>query len=118
MLGKHDIQRRFSDLLMMDIPAWVTISFEVSVADVDVSLLEILIELHSDEVLCAKFKDNECNMWKASDIATKYPLLWDKAQLYVTAFLSSYLIAAGFSDVSNLLSKVCNRLQIVKRGDL
>ena len=36
----------------MDIPAWVKISFEVNVANVDVSLQETLIELQSDEVLC------------------------------------------------------------------
>ena len=36
----------------MDIPAWVKISFEVNVANVDVSLQETLIELQNDEVLC------------------------------------------------------------------
>ena len=79
----------------MDIPVWVTIPFKVNVADVDVSLQGTLIELQSDEVLCAKFKDNECNIWKANDIATKQTLFCDKAQLYAIAFPSSYLVEAS-----------------------
>jgi len=114
----EDMQTRFSDLLMMDIPTWVTIPFEVNVADIDISLQEPLIELQSDEIMRAKFKDGKYNIWKTNDIATKYPLLWDKAQLYVIAFPSSYLVESGFSRVSHLLSKVRNRLDIVKRGDL
>ena len=68
-------------------------------------------------VLCAKFKYKERNIWKVSDIATKYPLIWDKTQLYVIAFPLPYLVKAGLSRVSNMLSKVCNRLDIVKRGN-
>ena len=67
--------------------------------------------------LISKFKDGKYNIWKTNDIA-KYPLLRDKAQLYVIAFPSSYLVESGFSRVSHLLSKVRNRLDIVKRGDL
>ena len=115
---QQDMQTRFIELLMIDIPAWVTIPFEVNVAKVDASLQETLIELQSNDVFCAKFKDKNCNIWKANDIATKYSLLWHKAQLYVVAFPSSYLVEAEFSPVSNLPSKVCNRLGIVKRGDL
>ena len=87
---QQDMQPRFSDLLMIEIPAWVTIPFEVNVADVDASLQETLIELQSNEVLYAKFKDKDCNIWRANDIATKiYILFCDKAQLYVIAFPSS-----------------------------
>ena len=74
----ENVQTRFRGLLMKDIPASVAIPFEVNVADADASLQETLIKLQSDEVLCAKFKDEECNIWKANYIATKYPLLWDK----------------------------------------
>ena len=80
------MQTRFSDLLMMDIPAWVTIPFDVNVADVDASLKETLIELQSNELLCDTFKDKECNIWKGNDVATKYLLLCDTAQLYAIAF--------------------------------
>lgn len=45
-------------------------------------------------------------------------VLWDKAELYVIALPTSYLVESGFSRVSQLLSKVCNRLDIVKGGDL
>ncbi|XP_076324411.1 zinc finger BED domain-containing protein 5-like [Tachypleus tridentatus] len=114
----EDMQTRFSDLLMMVIPTWVSIPFEVNVADIDISLQEPLIKLQSDEIMRAKFKDGKYNVWKTNDVATKYPLLWDKAQLYVIAFPTSYLVESGFSRVSQLLSKARNRLDIVKRGDV
>ncbi|XP_076358993.1 SCAN domain-containing protein 3-like [Tachypleus tridentatus] len=114
----EDMQTRFSDLLMMVIPTWVSIPFEVNVADIDISLQEPLIELQSDEIMRAQFKDGKYNVWKTNDVATKFPLLWDKAQLYVIAFPTSYLVESGFSRVSQLLSKARNRLDIVKRGDL
>ncbi|XP_068220908.1 protein FAM200A-like [Palaemon carinicauda] len=112
-----DVQNRFSDLLMMVIQTWVSIPFEVNVADIDISLQERLIELQSDEIMRAKFKDGKCNVWKTNDVATKYPLLWDRAQIYVIAFPTSYLVESGFSRVSQLLSKARNRLGIVKTGD-
>ena len=115
---QKDMQTRFSDLLMMDIPTWVSIPFEANVADIDISLQESLIELQNDEIMRAKFKDGKYNVWKTNDVATKYPLLWDKAQLYVIAFPTSYLVESGFSHVSQLLSKARNRLDIVNRGDL
>ncbi len=74
--------------------------------------------LIQEGLMRAKFKDGKYNIWKTNDIATKYPLLWDKAQLYVIAFPSSYLVESGLSRVSHLLSKVRNILDIVKRGDL
>ncbi|XP_076324343.1 SCAN domain-containing protein 3-like [Tachypleus tridentatus] len=114
----EDMQTRFSDLLMMVIPTWVSIPFEVNVAEIDISLQEPLIELQSDEIMRAKYKDGKYNVWKTNDVATKYPLLWDKAQLYVIAFPTSYLVESGFSRISQLLSKVRNRLDIVKRGDV
>ena len=112
------ILNRFSDLLGMDIPIWISIPFKVNVAEIELSLQEPLIELQSDEIMRAKFKDGKYNIWKTNDVATKYPLLWDKAQFYVIAFPTSYLVEAGFSRVSQILSKARNRLDIVKRGDL
>ena len=66
----------------------------------------------------AKFKDEKYNIWKTNDVATKYPLLWDKAQFYVIAFPTSCLVQAAFSRISQILLRDCNRLEIVKRGDL
>ncbi|KAK2712003.1 hypothetical protein QYM36_010884 [Artemia franciscana] len=76
----------------MDIPIWVSIPFEVNVAEMELSLQEPLIELQSDEIMRAKFKDGKYNIWKTNDVATKCPLLWDKAQFYVIAFPTSYLV--------------------------
>ncbi|XP_068204554.1 SCAN domain-containing protein 3-like [Palaemon carinicauda] len=106
-----DMQVRFSDLLMMVIPTWISIPFEVNAADINISLQEPLIELQSDEIMCAKFKDGKCNVWKTNDFATKYPLLWDRAQIYVIAFPTSYLVESGSSPVSQPLSKARNRLK-------
>ncbi|XP_068208491.1 protein FAM200A-like [Palaemon carinicauda] len=114
----NDMQIRFSDLLMMVIPTWVSIPFEVNVADKDISLQEPLIELQSDEIVRAKFKDGKYKVWKSNDVAKMYPLLWDRAHIHVIAFPASYLVESGFSRVSQLLSKARNRLDIVKRGDL
>ena len=115
-LHEH-MQTRFNDLLTLNIPTWVISPFIVNAADVDVSLQETIIEMQSDEILLAKFKNRNHDIWKTNDTAEKYPLLWQKAQLYVIAFPSSYLVESGFSHVSHLLSKSRNRLDIVKRGD-
>ncbi|KAK2706754.1 hypothetical protein QYM36_014705 [Artemia franciscana] len=48
---------------------------------IDISLHEPLNEIQSDEIMHAKFKGEKYNIWKTTDIATKYPLLWDKAQV-------------------------------------
>ena len=116
-LHEH-MQTRFNELLTLNIPTWVISPFIVNAADVDVSLQETIIEMQSDEVLLAKFKNRNHDIWKTNDTAEKYPLFWQKAQLYVIAFPSSYLVESGFSHVSHLLSKSRNRLDIVKRGDL
>ncbi|XP_065573826.1 uncharacterized protein LOC136035781 [Artemia franciscana] len=102
----------------MDIPIWFSIPFEINAAEIDLSLQEPLIELQSDEIMCAKFKDGKYNIWKTNDVPTKYPLLWDKAQFYVIAFPTSYFVEAGFSRLPQILSKARNRPDIVKRGDL
>mgnify|MGYP007131729378 CR=1 FL=1 len=112
------MQTWVGDLLGMDIPIWVSIPFEVNVAEIEISLQEPLNEIQSDEIMRAKFKDEKYNIWKTNDVATKYPLLWDKAQFYVIAFPTSYLVEAGFSRLPQILSKARNRPDIVKRGDL
>ena len=114
----EDVQTRVGDLLGMDISIWVSIPFEVNVAEIDISLQEPLNEIQSDEIMHAKFKGEKYNIWKTNDVATKYPLLSDKVQFYVIAFPTSYLVEVGFSRVSQMLSKDRNRLDIVKRGDL
>ena len=85
----EDMKTLFSDLLMMDIPTLILIPFEVNMADIDIYLQEPLIELQSDEIMHEEFKDSKYIIWKTNDIPTKYPLLWDKVQLYVIAFRTS-----------------------------
>ena len=77
-----------------------------------------LIELQSDEILCEKLNNGKYNLWKTNDIATKYPLLWNKQQFCIIAFALSYLVKSRFSHVSYLSSKVCNKLDIKKREDI
>ena len=55
----EDMQTRVGDLLGMDIPIWVSIPFEVNVAEIDISLQELLNEIQSDEIMHAKFKDHQ-----------------------------------------------------------
>ncbi|KAK2705793.1 hypothetical protein QYM36_015969 [Artemia franciscana] len=114
----EDMQTWVGDLLEMDIPIWVSIPFEVNVTEKELSLQEPLIELQSDKIMRAKFQDGKYNIWKTNDVATNYPLLWDKAQFCVIAFPTCYLVEAAFSRVSQMLSNDRNRLDIVKRGDL
>ena len=102
----EDMQTRFGDLFGMDIPTWVSIPFEVNVAEIELSFQEPLIELQSDEIMRAKFQDGKYNIWKTNNVATKYPLLWDKAQFYVTTFPTSYLVEVAFSRVSQMLSRL------------
>ncbi|XP_052824058.1 uncharacterized protein LOC128247878 [Octopus bimaculoides] len=102
----------------LDIPRWVTFSFEVNVAGADICLQENPIELQSDEIFQAGFKDGEHNVWKSNDTATKYPPLWEGAQLYFTAFLLSYLVESGFCHVTSIMSKAINQIDIVETGDL
>ena len=99
------MQTWFSDLLGMDIPIQVSIPFGVNVAKIELSLQDPVIKLQSDEITLAKSKDEKYNIWKTTVVATEYPLLWDKAQFYVIAFPTSYLVEAGFSCVSQMLSK-------------
>ncbi|KAK2706471.1 hypothetical protein QYM36_016497 [Artemia franciscana] len=99
----EDMQTRFSDLLGMDIPIWVSIPFEVNVAEINISLQESHIELQSDEIMRAKFKDRKYNIRKTNEVAAKYPFHWDKAQFYVIVFPTSYLVEAGFCRIKDII---------------
>ena len=87
-----DIQTRLSDQLMMNILIWVSNPRETY-------LCERLSSNYSDEILRSKFRDGNFIVWKTNDLSTKYPLLWDKAQLYAIAFQISYLVESRFSRV-------------------
>ena len=76
LYGEHlknvheNMEVRFSDLLMMAIPAWVTNPFEINAVDVDITLQET-VELQSDGIFQAKFNDGQHNVWKTNDTAKK-----------------------------------------------
>lgn len=97
---------------------WVVIPFDVYAAYVDISLQETLIVLQSDKLMQAKFEFGKYNVSGEYNIAKKYPLFWDKTQIYFITFSSSYLTRSGFSRVFYLLSKAHNILGIVKSSDL
>ncbi|KAK2713853.1 hypothetical protein QYM36_009666, partial [Artemia franciscana] len=63
------------------LPTEVSIPFEVNVAEIELSLQEPLIELQSDEITRAKSKDEKYNIWKTTDVTTKYPLLCERKAL-------------------------------------
>ena len=65
-----DRQAQFSDLLMMDMPTWVTIPLKVNAADVDI-FQRTLNEMLRDEILQAKFSDGEHDIWKQVTLLNK-----------------------------------------------
>ena len=75
------MQVQFKDLLEINIPVWVLIPSEINVADVVIKLQEELVELQYDEIARSLFEKINHNVWKNSDPARKYPLLWEKAKL-------------------------------------
>ena len=77
---------------------WATLPFEVNGTNVGICLQENLIELPSDEIFQVIFKDGKHNVWKSND-KKKYPLLWEKANLYVSAFSLSFLVKPGFNRI-------------------
>ena len=57
-LNMHeDMLIQLSDLLMMDIPTWISIPSNINVANTDISSQESFIELKNYEIMYAKFKD-------------------------------------------------------------
>ncbi|KAK2722086.1 hypothetical protein QYM36_002588 [Artemia franciscana] len=67
----EDMQTRVGDLLRMDMLIWVSIPFEFDVSETEISLQEPLNKIQSDEIMHAKFKDKNYNIWKTNDVATK-----------------------------------------------
>ena len=53
--SKSKNQVRLKDLLEINIPVWMMISFEVNVADVVIELQEELVELQCDEITRSLF---------------------------------------------------------------
>jgi zinc finger BED domain-containing protein 5/7/8/9 len=112
----EDTQKRFADLLSLEIPNWVINPF----GDIGDSreFEEELIELQNDLELKPKFKKSYQDFWLQSTIPIRYPTLWTIVENLLIAFPTSYLVERGFSAVCRLLTKQRNRLQVDVRGDL
>jgi hypothetical protein len=74
--------------------------------------------LSTNEELKLKLKNGYQEFWLQRQIPVLYPALWVASKKFFILFPSSYLAKRGFSVVSNLLTKIRNRLSIVERGDL
>ncbi|VVC43066.1 Hypothetical protein CINCED_3A019706 [Cinara cedri] len=94
-----DFNKRFEDILKMDILKWVLDPFSNTETIDSAKLEEELIEVTTNKELKLKFKEAI-------------------VQTFLIAFPSSYLVERGFSAVTNLFTKKRQRLQITNRGDL
>ncbi|CAI6353430.1 unnamed protein product [Macrosiphum euphorbiae] len=114
-----DFSQRFEDILSLEVPQWVINPF-VNIESARLQYQEELIEISTNEMLKASFKNGEnlTEFWLQSTISRIYPGLWTVVQKLLIAFPSSYLVERGFSAVTNLITKKRNRLDILKRGDL
>lgn len=113
-----DFNKRFEDILKMNIPKWVLDPFSNTETIDSAKLEEELIEVTTNEELKLKFKEGYQVFWLQKQIPILYPGLWAVVQTFLIAFPSSYLVERGFSAVTNLLTKKRQRLQITNRGDL
>lgn len=114
---KDDLNTRFQDLCSLEIPMWVSLPFDTEPSSVDMDLQEELIDLKSDADAKALLSlRGYQTMWIT--MRRKYPMLWKRVELLFLAFPTTWLVEAGFSAVTNLLTKKRNRLDICNSGDL
>ena len=113
------MNKRFTDLIELDIPDWIIDPIYVHVETVSLSFQEELIDLQNACEEKARFKmmGNE-QFWKAFSKRSQYAALSKRAKLLTLAFPTSYLVEKGFSDVDQLLTKQRNRLNISQGGNL
>jgi len=114
-----DILERFKDILSLEVPQWITNHF-INIEAVEIQIQEELIELSTDETLKSSFKGSYrlTEFWLQTNIIHNYPGLWTLVKKMLIAFPTSYLVERGFSNVTDLITKKRNRLDIVTRGDL
>ena len=113
----EDMKIRFADLVDLHVPSWVLKPFCAEPTDIELELQEQFIDLQSDDESRLSFKEDRYDLFWCQ-VASKYPLLWKEAIMWVISFPTSYLVEKGFSAVTLMLSKQRNRLSITKRGDL
>lgn len=114
---KEDFEVRFQDFNDLKIPDWVINPFLSDVSSAQTSLREEIIDLQNDVEAQVHFQQLGYEVFWPK-MQTKYFQLWKEIKLLFIAFPSSYLVEKGFSQVSELLTKQRNKLNISKRGDL
>ena len=114
---KEDMQVRFKDLLDLKVFLWLVEPFSGNILDneLDSAMQELLIDLQSDKEAHAIFT---AHGWadfliKCGD---RFPELWEKIKLFLLAFLSTYVVEQGFSELLYMRNKYPNRLDMNKTG--
>uniref|UniRef100_A0A0L8G0K3 Uncharacterized protein n=1 Tax=Octopus bimaculoides TaxID=37653 RepID=A0A0L8G0K3_OCTBM len=77
------MENRFKDLMKMHMPIWVVDLFVTNTADIDIRLQNSLTEMHSNQIVQAKFLP-----WASSEIMMKFPLLFPTSS--VSQVLAKY----------------------------
>ncbi|KFD45889.1 hypothetical protein M513_13227, partial [Trichuris suis] len=90
----EDMCERYKDILSMMIPDWVLDPF-TSLAGVEVTYQEELIEMQANEELKPKIKGGYTSFWLQQEIRQLYPRLWNVAKKFLIPFPS--WVERGFS---------------------
>jgi len=118
---QDDFGVRFKDLENMTIPEWIITPFDVKFENLSVEpeceyeLAELSVEIAAKTVFESR---SLSDFWHKVNTRDRYPKLAAAAKPFLLAFPSSYMVEAGFSHVSAILSKQSNRLNLEERGDL
>ena len=122
-LGKlrEDFKIRFQDLENMHIPSWLVTPFDMEIENenIESDLEDELVEMRVDLAAKSLFEHKTLTeYWTNINTASKYPKLRARAQYFLLAFPTSYMVEAGFSHANAILTKQRNRLNLENRGDL
>ena len=111
----EDMKVRFKDLLDLEVFPWLVEPFATNINDCDSTMQEMLIDLQSDEEARAIFR---AHVWAAFWIKWKnrFPQLWEKVELFILAFPTTYIAEQGFSEVLYMRNKYRNRLDMNATG--
>ena len=111
----EDMKVRFKDLLDVEVFPWLVEPFATNINDCDSTMQEMLIDLQSDEEARAIFR---AHGWAAFWIKWKnrFPQLWEKVELFILAFPTTYIAEQGFSEVLYMRNKYRNRLDMNATG--
>lgn len=113
-----DFNKRFSDLIAMNISLWINQPFAISLEDVELEFQQELAEVQSSKTLESTFRTKGVLMWLDDEVGSRYPRCASHAKSVLVHFPSSYLVECGFSAVNDMVTSKRNRLEITQRGDL